>query len=141
MFFSETDFMRFSMANVVSGSPRLWAHCFAAYLLTGIVVRELLVEYETFNSIRHTYLLSREPHLRSVLVTNIPRHLRSASKITSYFRHVYPDAVQSVFICQNLLRLEQLVKERTNLLSKIEKELLILCRNEKKKLFLEVLFS
>ena len=136
-----TDFMRFSMANVVSGSPRLWAHCFAAYLLTGIVVRELLVEYETFNSIRHTYLLSREPHLRSVLVTNIPRHLRSASKISSYFRHVYPDAVQSVFICQNLLRLEQLVKERTNLLSKIEKELLILCRNEKKKLFVSSRWS
>jgi hypothetical protein len=130
-----TDFMRFSMANIVSGSPRLWAHCFAIYLLTGIVVRELLVEYETFNSIRHTYLLSREPHLRTVLVTNIPRHLRSANKITSYFRHVYPDAVKNVFMCQNLIRLEELVKERTSLLSKIEKELLMLCRKEKKNLF------
>jgi hypothetical protein len=136
-----TDFMRFSMANIVSGSPRLWAHCFAAYLLTGIVVRELLVEYETFNSIRHTYLLSREPHLRTVLVTNIPRHLRSASKISSYFRHVYPDAVKTVFMCQNLIRLEVLVKERTTLLSKIEKELLILCRTEKKKLFVRSKWS
>lgn len=130
-----TDFLRFSMANVQAGSPRLWVHCFAAYLLTAIVVRELLKEYETFNSIRHRYLLSREPHLRTVLVTNIPRHLRSASKITNYFKHVYPNAVKNVFICQNLIHLESLVQQRTTVLSRIEKELLLLCRSEKKKLY------
>lgn len=130
-----TDFWRFSMANVSGGSPRLWVHCFAAYLLTGIVVRELLVEYETFNSIRHCYLLSREPHLRTVLVTNIPRHLRSAAKINTYFRHVYPNAVKNVVICQNVIRLEAMVEERTKLLSRIEKELLFLCRKEKANLF------
>jgi hypothetical protein len=130
-----TDFLRFTMANVQSGSPRLWIHCFAAYLLTGIVVRELLIEYETFNSIRHRYLLSREPHLRTVLVTNIPRHLRSASKITSYFKHVYPEAVKSVFMCQNLIPLENMVTNRTTVLGRIESELLLLCRSEKKKLY------
>ena len=130
-----TDFLRFTMANVSGGSPRLWVHCFAAYLLTAIVVRELLSEYETFNSIRHTYLLSREPHLRTVLVTNIPRHLRSRAKINSYFRHVYPQAVQQVVLCQNVMTLEQLVRQRTSVLSQLEKELLLLCRTEKYKLF------
>ena len=130
-----TDFLRFTMANVVRGSPRLWVHCFAAYLLTAIVIKELLVEYETFNSIRHRYLLSSEPHLRTVLVTNIPRHLRSARKITNYFRHVYPNAVKAVFMCQNLIQLEKLIKQRTAVLSKMEKELLILCRTEKRKLY------
>ncbi|GAX17722.1 hypothetical protein FisN_24Hh213 [Fistulifera solaris] len=130
-----TDFMRFTMANVSAGSPRLWVHCFAAYLLTGIVVRELLVEYETFNSIRHLYLLNREPHLRTVLVTNIPRHLRSPKKITNYFKHVYPDAVRSVFMCQNCTDLERLVQQRTAILASLEHELLLLCRNEKKKLY------
>jgi Calcium-dependent channel, 7TM region, putative phosphate/Late exocytosis, associated with Golgi transport/Cytosolic domain of 10TM putative phosphate transporter len=130
-----TDFLRFTMANVAGGSPRLWVHCFAAYLLTVIVVRELLVEYETFNSIRHCYLLSREPHLRTVLVTNIPRHLRSPHKISTYFSHVYPNAVKHVAMCQNLLRLEALVAKRTKLLAKIEKELLLLCRKEKARLF------
>jgi Late exocytosis, associated with Golgi transport len=66
-----TDFLLFTMANVQKGSPRLWVHCFAAYLLTAIVIRELLREYETFHNIRHRYLLSKEPHLRTVLVTNI----------------------------------------------------------------------
>jgi hypothetical protein len=130
-----TDFLRFTMANVTGGSPRLWVHCFAAYLLTGIVVRELLVEYETFNSIRHCYLLSREPHLRTVMVTNIPRHLRSSAKINTYFRHVYPNAVKNVVMCQNLIYLEDLVTQRTALLARIEKELLFLCRKEKTKLF------
>lgn len=136
-----TDFMRFTMANVSAGSPRLWVHCFAAYLLTGIVVKELLVEYETFNSIRHLYLLNREPHLRTVLVTNIPRHLRSPKKITSYFKHVYPDAVRSVFMCQNCTELERLVQQRTNILSSLEHELLLLCRNEKKKLYEQSLWK
>lgn len=130
-----TDFLRFTMANVSGGSPRLWVHCFAAYLLTGIVVRELLVEYEAFNSIRHRYLLSREPHLRTVLVTNIPRHLRTAEKITNYFKHVYPEAVKSVIMCQNLQHLESLIKKRHAILSCIEKEVLVLCRAEKRKLF------
>ncbi len=130
-----TDFLRFTMANVAGGSPRLWVHCFAAYLLTGIVVRELLVEYETFNSIRHCYLLSKEPHLRTVMVTNIPRHLRSSAKINTYFRHVYPNAVKNVVMCQNVLHLEALVAERTALLARIEAELMLLCRKEKTKLF------
>lgn len=130
-----TDFMRFTMANVMVGSPRLWVHCFAAYLLTLIVIKELLVEYETFNSIRHRYLLSREPHLRTVLVTNIPRHLRSPQKITNYFKNVYPNAVRSVFMCQNCIHLERLVQQRALVLEKLEKELLLLCRSEKKKLY------
>lgn len=129
-----TDFLRFTMANVSGGSPRLWVHCFAAYLLTAIVVRELLVEYNAFHNIRHRYLLSKEPHLRSVLVSNIPRHLRAPSKISTYFQHVYPEAVNSVTVCQNLIRLEGLVKQRTAVLAEIERELLILCRIEKRKL-------
>lgn len=135
-----TDFLRFTMANVQPGSPRLWVHCFAAYLLTGIVVRELLREYEAFNSIRHRYLLSREPHLRTVLVTNIPRHLRSANRLENYFRNVYPNAVRNVFVCQNLIRLEALVVRRTKVLGRIEKELLLLCRSEKKKLYQQSLW-
>jgi hypothetical protein len=136
-----TDFLRFTMANVSGGSPRLWVHCFAAYLLTAIVCRELLVEYEAFNNIRHRYLLSKEPHLRTVLVTNIPRHLRSAEKIGTYFRHVYPSAVRSVTMCQNLIRLEQLIARRTALLTRIEQELLLLCRAEKLKLYAQSTLS
>lgn len=131
-----TDFLRFTMANIKTGSNRLWVHCFAAYLLTIIVVRELLIEYNAYSSIRHRYLLSKEPHLRTVLVSNIPRHLRSPRKIANYFKHVYPDAVKSVTVCQNLLHLETLVMERTAVLAQIERELLLLCRYEKRKLLL-----
>lgn len=129
-----TDFLRFSMANVTGGSPRLWVHCAAAYLLSGIVMRELVVEYNAFNNIRHRYMLSKEPHLRTVLVSNIPRHLRSPKKIRNYFKHVYPNAVRNVTMCQNLIRLEKLVAARNQILSKIEKEILNLCRSEKRKL-------
>jgi hypothetical protein len=129
-----TDFLRFTMANVTGGSPRLWFHCIAAYVLTGIVTRELLKEYNAYHNIRHRYLLSREPHLRTVLVKNIPKHLRAPQLIENYFRHVHPDAIKTVTICQNLIRLEALVLERTGILTQIEKELLVLCRTEKRNL-------
>jgi hypothetical protein len=129
-----TDFLRFSMANISSGSNLLWVHCLGAYMLTIIVVNELLTEYNAYSSIRHRYLLSKEPHLRTVLVSNIPRHLRSPRKIGTYFRHVYPEAVKSVTICQNLLHLEKMVAERTKILGQIEHELLVLCRHEKRNL-------
>eukprot|EP00559_Dactyliosolen_fragilissimus_P005578 CAMPEP_0184868220 /NCGR_PEP_ID=MMETSP0580-20130426/29605_1 /TAXON_ID=1118495 /ORGANISM="Dactyliosolen fragilissimus" /LENGTH=855 /DNA_ID=CAMNT_0027368977 /DNA_START=921 /DNA_END=3484 /DNA_ORIENTATION=+ len=121
------------MANVNGGSPRLWVHCIAAYLLSAIVMRELVAEYNAFHSIRHRYLLSKEPHLRTILVTNIPRHLRSPSKLHNYFKHVYPNAIQSVTACQNLINLETLVSQRTAILLKIERELLLLCKREKRK--------
>lgn len=129
-----TDFLRFSMANVTGGSPRLWVHCAAAYLLSGIVMRELVIEYNAFNNIRHRYMLSKEPHLRTVLVTNIPRHLRSPKKIRNYFKHVYPNAVRNVTMCQNLVQLEKVVAARNKIIHKIEKEILLLCRREKVKL-------
>ena len=122
------------MANVNGGSPRLWVHCVAIYLITAIVMRELIVEYNAFNNIRHRYMLSKEPHLRTVMVTNIPRHLRSAKKIKNYFKHVYPNAVQNVTMCQNLIALEKLVVARNSILNSIEKEILVLCRTEKRKL-------
>jgi hypothetical protein len=129
-----TDFLRFSMANVSGGSPRLWVHCVAAYVLTGIVMLELVVEYNAFNNIRHRYMLSKEPHLRTVLVTNIPRHLRSPKKIRNYFKHVYPNAVKNVTMCQILIMLEKLVLDRNKILASIEKEILVLCRTEKRKI-------
>ena len=129
-----TDFLRFSMANVKGGSPRLWVHCASAYLLSGIVMRELVIEYNAFNNIRHRYMLSKEPHLRTVLVTNIPRHLRSPKKIRNYFKHMYPNAVSNVTMCQNLVKLEKLVLARNRIVHKIEKEILLLCRREKVKL-------
>ena len=78
--------------------------------------------------------LNKKPHLRTVLVTNIPRHLRTPEKIKTYFKHVYPEAVKSVTMCQNLIKLEALVSKRTATLAQIEQELLILCRREKQKL-------
>lgn len=97
-------------------------------------MRELVTEYNAFNNIRHRYMLSKEPHLRTVLVTNIPRHLRSPKKIKNYFKHVYPNAVKNVTMCQNLIGLEKLVKQRNRILNSIEKEILILCRTEKRKI-------
>jgi hypothetical protein len=74
----------------------------------------------------------QEAHLRTVLVSKIPSHLRSANKITTYFKNVYPEAVRSVSIAQNLLRQEWLYSHRTSVLAEIEHELLTLCRNEKR---------
>lgn len=130
-----SDFSRFTMANVKAGSPRLWVHVAAVVLLSYITITELLAEYSDFNVIRHRYLLSKEPHLRSVLVKDIPIHLRSRRKITQYFQNMYPSFVSSVSLCENVQYLEKLVSLRTSELAKAERSLLNLhimeARNDK----------
>ncbi|GMI08684.1 hypothetical protein TrLO_g12663 [Triparma laevis f. longispina] len=126
-----TDFTRFTMANVAAGSPRLWIHCAGAYLLTIIFVQELLREYSDYNTIRHRYLLSRCPHLRTVLVTMIPAHMRSKRKITAYFKNMYPDVVTRVSLCENLIYLESLIKSRTWILERLERITYLIAEKDK----------
>ena len=129
-----SDFSRFTMANMEEGSPRLWIHCFGVILLTIIMVRELLKEYSDFNVIRHRYLLSREPHLRTVLVCDIPNHLRSRRKISQYFHNMYKDCVSRVDICENIAYLEKLVEIRTEVLTKVERTTLEISKRENRKM-------
>ena len=89
--------------NVSGRIPRLWVHCFSAHLWTAIVVKELLTKYNTSHNIRHRYLLSKKLISGLCWWAKIPRHLQSANKITTYFKNVYPEAVQSFSIAQNLL--------------------------------------
>ena len=82
----EYDFSQYSVANIAEGSSTFWLHCIGIYLLSFIMIRELLFEYSKNNDLRHRYLLSREPHRRTVLITNIPRNIRSEAMITTYER-------------------------------------------------------
>jgi hypothetical protein len=115
-----SDFSRFSVANLTEGSSKFWLHTTGIYLLTFIMVRELLAEYSQFIEIRHQYLLSREPHLRTVLVTNIPPAMRSESALTTYFDTMFRNGVRSAFLCQRLDRLSYLVEQREAVIDQIE---------------------
>ena len=48
-----------------------------------------------------------QPHLRSVIVKDIPVHLRSRRKITQYFHNMYPSSIQKVSLCENVQYLEK----------------------------------
>jgi hypothetical protein len=84
-----SDFSRFTTANIAEGSPMFWLHLVAVYLLTFIVIRELLAEYTENNAIHHRFLMSKDLHLRTVLVTDIPRDMRSEAMLHDYFDRVY----------------------------------------------------
>lgn len=126
-----SDFSMFTMANVAAGSPRLWIHCFGAYLMTAIFVSELLREYSDYNVIRHRFLLAREPHLRTVLVQKIPPHMRSERLVEAYFERVYKGDIRRVNLCQNIVHLERLVSARTDLLARVERVTFKIAEQEK----------
>jgi hypothetical protein len=67
-----TDFLKFTMANVESGSLKLWVHCIVTYIFTLIIFDELENEYKKYQTLRNRYMLTREAHLRTVLITDIP---------------------------------------------------------------------
>ena len=115
-------FIRFTIANISPGSSLLWLHFSAALVLTVFIFHTLLREYAAYDAIRHRYLLSGEPHLRTVLITNIPKHMRSRRKVAAYFRGVYSnEANPTVHLCQELHVLENLVLRRTQCLRRVER--------------------
>jgi len=115
-------FIRFTIANVQSGSRLLWIHCLCAFLLTLIVYNQLVREYHEFNNIRHKYLLSKEPHLRTCLITNVPEHMRTTTKVITYFANVYPhDAKPIVNLCQVSERSERALMKTSILVMNLAK--------------------
>mmetsp|Transcript_28583 Transcript_28583/g.37431 ORF Transcript_28583/g.37431 Transcript_28583/m.37431 type:complete len:872 (-) Transcript_28583:241-2856(-) len=113
-------FNTLSLSNIVDGSRKMWAHVVGMYLLTGIVMWQLVIEFRTYTRLRHEFLRRRRALFRSVMVEEVPRQLRSQANLRAYFEKLYPDQVVEVFICQRLEVLTALIEKRENVLANLE---------------------
>ena len=109
------------MTNLKQGSDRCWFHLVGIYLLTLITIYFLEKEFVVYAKYRHAYLRQRHAHLRTVLVEGIPNKMRSTITLATYFETLYPNAVLSVRLGQDLQYLDRLVTQRLTALTLLER--------------------
>ena len=119
----DNSFELWSMTNIKQGSSRCWYHLIGIYILTGITIYFLEKEFAVYAKHRHIYLRQRRAHLRTVLVEGIPHKMRSTVTLATYFETMYPNAVLSVRLGQDLRHLDRLVEQREQATSKLERSL------------------
>eukprot|EP00611_Tribonema_gayanum_P023537 TRINITY_DN496_c0_g1_i6.p1 TRINITY_DN496_c0_g1~~TRINITY_DN496_c0_g1_i6.p1 ORF type:complete len:942 (+),score=353.08 TRINITY_DN496_c0_g1_i6:140-2965(+) len=118
---SINSFNQLSMSNIQHYDSKMWVHAFGVYLLTALVQYFLYVEFRFYKQLRHEYLMRRAPHLRTIVVEGVPSTMRSNAKLYTYFNTLYPMAVASVHVPQDLTYLKKLLKERQRVLARLER--------------------
>lgn len=122
---AENSFEVWSMTNIPQGSPRCWFHLIGMYMLTGITIFFLEKEFVVYAKHRHVFLRQRHAHLRTVLVEGIPHKMRSTRTLATYFETLYPGAVLSVRLGQDLRYLDSLILEREDVAAMLERALFL----------------
>ncbi|XP_068656878.1 CSC1-like protein HYP1 isoform X2 [Aristolochia californica] len=103
----------FNISNVNNGSPRLWVHFCAAYLITGVVCYLLYYEYDYISSKRIAYLysLKPQPHQFTVLVRGIPPSADGSfsESIERFFSDYHSSTYLSHIVVRHSNKLQHLI--------------------------------
>lgn len=117
------SFQIWSMSNIATGSAMCWFHAVGIVLLSILTVYFLENEYLHYAKYRHKFLRSEGANLRTVMVEGIPHKMRTNVTLSTYFQTIYPGAVASVSLAQNLTVIEELIEERMVALRELEAHL------------------
>jgi hypothetical protein len=115
------NYTRMSMSNMEPGSSAMWAHVGGVILLTLIAFYLMDGEFNTYTRLRHMYLQKPAPHLRTVMLDDVPEDMRSPSLLYIFFHMIYPQQVARVTISLNTRELSQVLKERDSVVAELER--------------------
>ena len=108
------------MANVAANSWRLYVTIVTAYAMTLGTLALMLKEWKLYVQRRHEFLLRPNAHQYSVLIDDLPHHLRTNATLTRYLQYLFPNAVHSVTMMLELSDLANEVEERRQVRTKLE---------------------
>ena len=128
---------RYTLSNVLAGQDsykfRLWAAAIFGYVFSAYFCQLLFAEYSNFSIRRLQYLVQVDPDSPqtdpdtppqkyfTVMVENIPAHLRSAKALEQFFDKLFPGEVYCVEVTLDLRELNALNYERKVIRDKLEK--------------------
>mmetsp|Transcript_66898 Transcript_66898/g.116407 ORF Transcript_66898/g.116407 Transcript_66898/m.116407 type:complete len:878 (+) Transcript_66898:128-2761(+) len=94
---------KLGMENLEARSLVFWAHCAGVWYVVLLVVETLMTWHEAFLERRTRWLHTMPaPRVTTVLVEEIPHHLRSDASLLNYFSELFgEDAIQSVFMVKH----------------------------------------
>jgi hypothetical protein len=117
-----------SVANVQSGSPRMWIPAIFAYLFTGFIFFVMKQEYRHFLELRMDFLARgtsyiHPQHHYSLIVENIPHELQSEKALEDYFESLFPGKIHSASMVLNLPDLETVAARCMRVCRRLEKSI------------------
>lgn len=97
----------------------------ASYILYGYIMYAILGEFRWFVRQRHAWLRQMRPQNYTILVRNIPKHLRSNVTLREHFQRLYgSDRVYEAHCCVFLTKLQSLLQKREACKAKLEQAVL-----------------
>ncbi|RLN20898.1 hypothetical protein BBJ28_00024243, partial [Nothophytophthora sp. Chile5] len=104
--------VRISMSNLPERSDRLWAPTVVAWIVAAVAMHLLLKEYKLYVRYRHQVLGGMAAPQYSVLVNDLPLHLRTQQTLEKYMAKIFPSSIRSVYVALECATLETLVARR-----------------------------
>ncbi|KAL4155956.1 hypothetical protein PRNP1_008055 [Phytophthora ramorum] len=101
-----------SMSNLPERSDRLWAPTVVAFVMATYAMRLLVNEYKLYVHCRHVVLGKMEAPQYSVLVNDLPLHLRTRQTLEQYMSKIFPSSIRNVYVALECATLEVLVDRR-----------------------------
>ncbi|KAI9980331.1 hypothetical protein PInf_026411 [Phytophthora infestans] len=111
---------RISMSNLPEGNDRLWAPTVVAFIMAAYAMRLLIREYKLYVRYRHEVLGRMEAPQYSVLVNDLPLHLRTRQTLEIYMSKIFPSSIRNVYVALECATLEMLVDRREKVRGALE---------------------
>ncbi|TDH68696.1 hypothetical protein CCR75_005172 [Bremia lactucae] len=111
---------RISMSNLPERSVRLWAPTVVAIVMSTYAMRLLIIEYKLYVCYRHEVLGRMEAPQYSVLINDLPLHLRTHQTLEKYMSKIFPSSIRNVYVALECATLETLVDRREKARNRLE---------------------
>lgn len=124
-----TSLLQFSLAHEDDKKPKLqkdttylWMYTAFAYFFTSAAIYLLVRETKHIISIRQAYLGTQATVTdRTIRLSGIPEDMRSEDKITNFIEELGIGKVDSVMLCRNWEKLDDMMAKRMQHLRQLEK--------------------
>ncbi|ETV77988.1 hypothetical protein H257_08213 [Aphanomyces astaci] len=129
----QEDFIdRLTISGLPRNDPRLWATVFAAVAMTLFTMYSIARECQVYKERRHQFLAKASTQQYSVLIDDIPEHLRSHAALKRYFHAIFPNQVEFCYIAVECRALERQVAMRESVRNALEHALVVLHRTSRR---------
>jgi hypothetical protein len=133
---TQTDELRlesFSMMPIAEKEPVLYIHMLLTHVLTALTIWLFYRDLKAFVKLRRDFLLRRARDglicSRSVMVTELPKELRSDEKLREYFTSLGIGQVESAMVLRHSGKLSRKLARREQQLAELEELHIELAKN------------
>jgi hypothetical protein len=127
------DISKYSMSNLVADDSKLFLSVFSAWLLAGVLFAFLRWEWLAYLDLRQKFLSEPSPAQYTIMVRDIPGHLRTDEALAKEFLDVFGNKVFQATVNADLADLDKLVERREDTCAELERYMVKEDRRERKR--------